>query len=35
MKFYMQLFLGKVLFEFFFVLLVNYLYTKFVLRQAI
>jgi len=31
----MLLFLRKVLFEFFFVLLVNYLFTRFTLRQAI
>jgi len=35
MKFYILIIFRKVLMEFFFVLLVNYLLTRYILRQAI
>jgi len=35
MKFYFLIIFEKTLFEFFFVLLVNYLLTRFILRQTI
>jgi len=35
MKFYILTIFKKVLFEFFIILLVNYLVTRFILRQAI